>query len=131
MRKGFLYTLLILALFLANLLLYERFSLLRERLNRTYKRFKEVEFMLKNVKGKGKLNEESLRKVLNSLSLFPEKIIRGEEGIEIYFGSIESRRLFLLINELERRGWEIKLLRAKDNTGKGKFNARLVLSLKR
>jgi len=130
MRKSFLYVFMAVFAVLAIFLLYEKTKIFKKNLYFRYLKHKKILFLIKNSKSYRELSENSLREILSKFSLFPEKITKSEEGIEIYFSKIGAIKLFYLINEFEKMGWKIEKLSAKDYTGKGNFEVSIFLKQK-
>ena len=102
-------------------------SHVRGSISSEYFRHKEFLFNLSLAKAQGKeeATEDSLRRLLGSVGISPDSIYSSESGIEVRM-KVPWQKLPLLLKEVERR-YRIVTFSAVDNTGKGKFEVRMVV----
>jgi len=116
-----------LILFIYSYAFVNDFSELKNFLNNQYLKFKEFLFFLNNAENRkrGTLNEDVIREITRNLELVS---IRYEYGkYEVKLRKVNALELVNLLKELENYG-KVEKLEAVDNTGKGIFDVKLIVS---
>ncbi len=130
LKKRHLYGFFLLLSLLYIYLLSAKAGYLKELLNREYLRHKEFLFMLNNIDAEVRsLDERAVREIIEGLGIEIKSISETPSGIEVTLPEVRASLLPRLIFKLEEIG-KVVSLSSEDNTGKGKFNVRLVVKAK-
>jgi len=100
----------------------------RNFLNTQYVKFKDFVFLLENTEYKETrpLNEKLIRNLAQKYSINLKEISYREGRYVISLREVDGRALVLFIRDLEQNG-VLESLEAVDNTGKGKFDIKIIL----
>ncbi|RUM30454.1 MAG: hypothetical protein DSY32_02220 [Aquifex sp.] len=126
-NRKLVYLLSTLLLFVCFYVFISDFSEFKNFLNDRYLRFKNFLFLLNNTESKkrGNLNEEILRELTKSLELVSINYEYGK--YEVKLRKVNAIELVNLLRELENYG-KVEKLEAIDNSGRGIFDVRLIVS---
>lgn len=100
----------------------------RNFLNTQYVKFKDFVFLLENTEYRETrpLNEKLIRNLAQKYSINLKEISYREGRYVISLREVDGRALVLFIRDLEQNG-VLESLEAVDNTGKGKFDIKIIL----
>ncbi|GAB6066548.1 hypothetical protein JCM9492_16430 [Aquifex pyrophilus] len=120
--------------FVISLLLFytynfiEDFKDFKNFVNREYLSFKNFLFELYNVKKRENvaLTENYIREISKKLGIEMKELVYENGKYRMRIKKVEFRELILFLERISKGG-EVELVRLVDNTGKGIFEAELIL----